>query len=84
MEKRLKELMMQVEDERRHGDQYKEQVKFVMFLNLGHHVGYFKVTFRSPCTASTFFLSLQIMPQLAAFPTPKPSFWHLNHVFKIN
>lgn len=33
-EKKLKEVMMQVEDERRHADQYKEQVRDVDFLFL--------------------------------------------------
>ena len=32
LEKKLKELMMQLEDERRHGDQYKEQVEKVHLL----------------------------------------------------
>lgn len=33
MEKKLKELLMQVEDERRHADQYKEQLDKVRFRN---------------------------------------------------
>lgn len=32
MDKKLKELMMQLEDERRHADQYKDQVEKVKLL----------------------------------------------------
>ena len=31
LEKKLKEMAIQAEDERRHADQYKEQVKFTVF-----------------------------------------------------
>ena len=37
LEKKIKELMMQLEDERRHADQYKEQVEKV------RHIIYYKV-----------------------------------------
>ena len=33
LEKKIKELMMQLEDERRHADQYKEQVEKVSDIN---------------------------------------------------